>query len=230
MVPTFPRTAVSLRDIQREFTLILYKVEILFEGALQLLLLLGTSTASCTTNDSKKNNSVARFLSPTCEFNKKTTTTRSNGVECSERGRGQGRRGSCSTSGNNLKHCYCCCCCLLQTFLALLVCGQFRATQAGASCERNEWDGGGGGVEECMVKGLSLPLPLPLPQWPHSPCKHVAILRSHKLKTLHSATPAPLPPLSLPLLGSQLLVDRFLQCMHPLSLCPSLLHSCSLSH
>lgn len=90
--------------------------------------------------------------------------------------------------------------------------------------------GGGGGVEECMVKGLSLPLPLPLPQWPHSPCKHVAILRSHKLKTLHSATPPPLPPWSHSLLGFQLLVDRFLQCMHPLSLCPSLFHSCSLSH
>lgn len=144
MVPTFPRTAVSLLDVQREFTLILYKVEILFKDALLLLLLVGTSTASCTTNDCKKNNSVARFLSPTCEFNKKTTTTRSNGVECSEQGRGQGGRGSCSASGNNLKHCYCCCCCLLQTFSALLVCGQFRATQAGASCERNEWEGGGG--------------------------------------------------------------------------------------
>lgn len=144
MVPTFPRTAVSLLDVQREFTLILYKVEILFEDALLLLLLVGTSTESCTTNDCKKNNSVARFLSPTCEFNKKTTTTRSNGVECSEQGRWQGGRGSCSASGNNLKHCYCCCCCLLQTFLALLVCGQFRATHAGASCERNEWEGGGG--------------------------------------------------------------------------------------
>lgn len=151
-----------------------------------MLSLLGTSSASCTTNDCKKNNSVARFLSPACEFNKKTTTTRSNGVECSERGRGQGGRGACSTSGNNLKHCYCCCC-LLQTFLALLVCGQFRATQAGASCERKEWVGGG---EEGMVKGLSLPLPLP--QWPHSPCKHVAISAVAQVKNFaQSLLPCP---------------------------------------
>lgn len=221
MVPTFPRTAVSLLDVQREFTLILSKVEILFEDALLLLLLLGTSTASCTTNDCKKNNSVARFLSPTCEFNKKTTTTRSNGVECSERG-----RGSCSTSGNNLKHCYCCCCCLLQTFLALLVCGQFRATQAGASCERNEWEGGGGrrrrvhGQGSVIASATEAALAV-------QTCGNSAVAQ---VKNFAQCDPPPLPPWSLSLLGSQLLVDRFLHCMHPLSLCPSLFHSCSLSH
>lgn len=51
-----------------------------------------------------------------------------------------------------------------------------------------------------------------------------------QVKNFAQCDPPPLTPWSLSLLGSQLLVDRFLQCMHPLSLCPSLFHSCSLLH